>query len=171
MRCCIPEFAFDLDKLIDLLMTDKRTSPSNYALIVLSEGAKWEGYEGREVGEADAYGHKKKANVGEDLSDEIKRRTGEETIVSDLTYDLRSGSPDFVDKMVASTFAGMAVDCIHQKKHGVMMGIQGGCYGVTSIPDPKLGPRKVDVENMYNINRYRPTYTHKIGLPIFLTRA
>ena len=171
MRCCIPEFAFDLDKLIDLLMTDKRMSPSNYALIVLSEGAKWEGYQAREVGEADAYGHKKKANVGEDLSDEIKRRTGEETIVSDLTYDLRSGSPDFVDKMVASTFAGMAVDCIHQGKHGVMMGIEGGCYVVTEIPDPKLGPRKVDVENMYNINRYRPTYTHKIGLPIFLTRA
>lgn len=171
MRCCIPEFAFDLEKLIDLLMTDKRTSPSNYALIVLSEGAKWEGYQAREIGEADAYGHKKKANVGEDLSDEIKRRTGEETIVSDLTYDLRSGSPDFVDKMVASTFAGMAVDCIHQGKHGVMMGIQGGCYGITEIPDPKLGPRKVDVENMYNINRYRPTYTHKIGLPIFLTRA
>ncbi len=171
MRCCIPEYAFDLDKLIDLLMTDKRMSPSNYALIVLSEGAKWEGYQGREVGEADAYGHKKKANVGEDLSDEIKKRTGEETIVSDLTYDLRSGSPDFVDKMVASTFAGMAVDCIHQKKHGVMMGIEGGCYVVTAIPDPKLGPRKVDVKNMYNIDRYRPTYTNKIGLPIFLTRA
>jgi 6-phosphofructokinase len=171
MRCCIPEFAFDLDKLIDLLMTDKRMSPSNYALIVLSEGAKWEGYQAREVGEPDAYGHKKKANVGEDLSDEIKKRTGEETIVSDLTYDLRSGSPDFVDKMVASTFAGMAVDCIHQKKHGVMMGIEGGCYVVTAIPDPKLGPRRVDVKNMYNINRYRPTYTNKIGLPIFLTRA
>jgi 6-phosphofructokinase 1 len=171
MRCCIPEYAFDLEKLIDLLMTDKRMSPSNYALIVLSEGAKWEGYQAREIGEADAYGHKKKANVGEDLSDEIKKRTGEETIVSDLTYDLRSGSPDFVDKMVASTFAGMAVDCIHQKKHGVMMGIEGGCYVVTAIPDPKLGPRKVDVKNMYNINRYRPTYTNKIGLPIFLTRA
>ncbi|WP_180539677.1 6-phosphofructokinase [Nevskia soli] len=171
MRCCIPEYAFDLEKLIDLLMTDKRMSPSNYALIVLSEGAKWEGYQAREIGEADAYGHKKKANVGEDLSDEIKKRTGEETIVSDLTYDLRSGSPDFVDKMVASTFAGMAVDCIHQKKHGVMMGIEGGCYVVTAIPDPKLGPRRVDVKNMYNINRYRPTYTNKIGLPIFLTRA
>jgi 6-phosphofructokinase len=38
MRCCIPEYEFDLEKLIDLLMTDKRLSPSNYALILISEG-------------------------------------------------------------------------------------------------------------------------------------
>src|SRR5213594_2454620 len=88
-RCCLPEYKFDLQKLIDLLLRDKKNNPSNYALVVLSEGAEWQGYQVRETGEADAYGHKKKANVGEDLSDEIKRRTGEETIVSDLTYDLR----------------------------------------------------------------------------------
>jgi len=171
MRCCIPEYEFDLEKLIDLLMTDKRLSPSSYALIVLSEGAKWKGYQAKEFGEADAYGHRKKANVGEDLSDAIKSHTGEETIASDLTYDLRSGSPDFVDKMVASTFAGMAVDCIEKNTHGVMMGLSQGCYAVVPIPDPKLGPRKVDVATMYNTERYRPIYTNKIGLPIFLTRA
>jgi 6-phosphofructokinase 1 len=101
----------------------------------------------------------------------VKKITGEETIVSDLTYDLRSGSPDFVDKMVASTFAGMAVDCIQAGQHGVMMAISQGCYASVPIPDPKLGPRKVDVETMYNTDRYRPVYTHKLGLPIFLTRA
>jgi len=171
MRCCIPEHKFDLGKLIDLLMTDKRSTPSNYALIVLSEGAQWTGYNVREVGDPDAFGHRKKANVGEDLANEIQRRKGEETIVSDLTYDLRSGNPDFVDKMVASTFAGMAIDSIKEGRHGLMMGISEGRYAVVPIPDPKLGPRKVDVETMYNIERYRPTYTHKIGLPIFLTRA
>jgi 6-phosphofructokinase len=171
MRCCIPEYKVDLQKLIDLLMNDKRTTPSNYALIVLSEGAEWVGYQVRETGEADAFGHRKKANVGEDLSDEIKKRTGEETIVSDLTYDLRSGNPDFVDKMVASTFAGMAIDCIQHGTHGVMMAICGGCYAAEPIPDPKLGPRKVDVDMMYNKERYRPSYLSKMGLPIFLTRA
>jgi 6-phosphofructokinase len=171
MRCCIPEHKFDLEKLIDLIMFDKRQSPSNYALIVLSEGAEWVGHQSQEYGQADAYGHRKKSNIAEDLNDEIQKRTGEETIVSDLTYDLRSGSPDFVDKMVASTFAGMAIDCIREGKHGVMMGIAGGCYAVKPIPEPALGPRKVSVEDMYNTERYRPMYTHKIGLPIFLTRA
>ena len=170
-RCCLPEYKFDLQKLIDLLLKDKRSTPSNYSLVVLSEGAEWVGYHVRETGEADAFGHRKKANVGEDLSDEVKKRTGEETIVSDLTYDLRSGSPDFVDKMVASTFAGMAMGSIEHGQHGVMMAICGGCYAAAPIPDPKLGPRKVDVETMYNTERYRPSYENKIGLPIFLTRA
>ncbi len=141
LRCCIPEYRFNLEKLIDLLVNDKRNNPSSYALVVLSEGAEWEGYTVREYGEADAFGHRKKANVGEDLSDEIKRRTGEETIVSDLTYDLRGGSPDFVDKMVATTFAGMAIDCIEHNESGVMMAISEGRYATMPIPDPKLGPR------------------------------
>ncbi len=171
MRCCIPEYRFNLDRLIDVIMTDKRLTPSNYSLVVLSEGAQWEGYQARDVGEPDAFGHRKKANIGEVLSDEIQKRTGEETVVSDLTYDLRSGSPDFVDKMVASTFAGMAIDCVKEGRHGLMMGIAGGCYAAVPIPDPKLGPRKVDIPTMYNTERFRPFYADKMGLPIFLTRA
>jgi len=171
IRCAIPEYKVNLDKLIDLLMSDKQRNPSKYALVVLSEGAQWEGYKVQEYGEPDAYGHRKKASVAETLSTEIQRRTGEETVVSDLTYDLRSGSPDFVDRMVAATFAGMAMDAIQDGKHGLMTAINNGCYGMVPIPDPKLGPRHVEVGSMYNTERYRPTYDHKLGLPIFLTRA
>jgi len=171
LRCCIPEYRFNLQHLIELLLADKRDNPSNYALVILSEGAEWEGYEVHEYGDADAFGHRKKANVGEDLSEEIKKSTHEETIVSDLTYDLRSGSADFVDKLVASTFAGMAMDCIEKGDHGVMMALSHGCYAAVPIPDPKLGPRKVDIETMYNAARYRPNYAQKMGLPIFLTKA
>jgi len=171
VRCCIPEFKVKLEKLIDLLIKDKKNNPSNYSLVILSEGAEWEGYAVKEYGEPDAFGHRKKMSVAEDLSNEIKRMAGEETIVSDLTYDLRSGSPDFVDKMVAATFAGMAIDCIKAGSHGLMTAISNGCFTMAPIPDPKLGPRRVDVENMYNTERYRPRYDSKCGLPIFLTRA
>jgi len=171
MRCCIPEYKVNLNHLLELLCNDKRNNPSNYAMVLLSEGAEWEGYEIKEYGDPDAFGHRKKMNVGEALSDQVKKLTGEETIVSDLTYDLRSGSPDFVDKMVASTFAGMAIDCIEAGQHGVMMAISGGCYKAVPIPDPKLGPRQVEVATMYNTDRYRPIYAKKQGLPIFLTRA
>jgi 6-phosphofructokinase len=171
VRCCIPEYKVDLKKLIELLVTDKRNNPSNYSLAVLSEGAEWEGYTVKEYGEPDAFGHRKKMSVAEDLSNEIKSSTGEETIVSDLTYDLRSGSADFVDRMVASTFAGMAMDAIQEGKHGMMTAINSGCYSLATIPDPKLGPRHVEVESMYNTDRYRPTYDKKLSLPIFLTRA
>jgi 6-phosphofructokinase 1 len=171
MRCCIPEYKFKLDRLIDLLMHDKKDNPSNYSLCVLSEGAEWDGYNVREYGEADAFGHRKKASIAEDLSEEIKKRTGQETVISDLTYELRSGEPDFIDKLVASTFGNMALDCLQEGKHGVMMAINNGCFARVPIPDPKLGPRTIDVASMYNTERYRPNYAGKCGIPIFLTRA
>jgi ATP-dependent phosphofructokinase / diphosphate-dependent phosphofructokinase len=39
------------------------------------------------------------------------------------------------------------------------------------MPDPKLGPRRVDVGNAYNTERYRPMYANKLGVPVFLNRA
>jgi 6-phosphofructokinase 1 len=171
IRCVIPEHKVDLDRLIRLLLEEKRANPSNYALVVLSEGAAWEGYELQEYGQPDAYGHRKKASVAESLADQIKRRTGEETIVSDLTYDLRSGDPDFIDKLVALTFGNMAYDAVLDGKTGLMSALVDGCYDLVPIPDPKLGPRKLDVATTYSTERYRPIYANKRGLPVFLNRA
>ena len=171
IRCIIPEYKVNLDKLIALLMEEKGKNPSNYALVVMSEGASWEGYQVQEYGEPDAYGHRKKASVAESLAEEIKRRTGEETIVSDLTYDLRSGDPDFIDKLIAMTFANIAYDAMLEGKTGLMAALVDGRYDLVPIPDPKLGPRKVDIASSYNTERYRPIYANKRGLPIFLNRA
>ena len=171
IRCCIPESLFDLDELIKVLVTDKKKNPSRYSLIVLSEGASWVGHEVQEYGEADAYGHRKKVNVAEAFSDQVKLRTGEDTLVSDLTYDLRSGSPDFLDKMIAYTFATMAVECISDRGSGRMMAIRNGCYSDIEIPDPQQGARRVDVDTMYNRKRFRPHYQGKKGLPVFMTRV
>ncbi|MEO8100835.1 MAG: 6-phosphofructokinase [Acidobacteriota bacterium] len=171
IRCCIPEFEVNLAKLIDLLLVEKKSTSSNYVLVVLSEGAHWQGYQVMEYGEPDAFGHRRKASVAEALSNEIGRRTGEESIVSDLTYDLRSGEPDFVDKMIAATFGNIAMDAVLAGRSGLMAAIVGGCYTLAPMPDPALGPRRVDVETMYNTDRYRPKYSDKLGLPVFLTRA
>jgi ATP-dependent phosphofructokinase / diphosphate-dependent phosphofructokinase len=171
VRCVVPEYKVNIDKLIRLLVEEKQANPSNYALVVLSEGAEWEGYQMREYGEADAYGHRKKASVAESLADEIKRRTGEETMTSDLTYDLRSGDPDFVDKLVGLTFGNMAYDAMLDGESGLMSAVVKGCFELVPIPDPKLGPRKLDIATMYNIERYRPMYANKRGLPVFLQRV
>ena len=168
IRCLIPEFKPKIENVVDLLLRDKRSNPSSYALVVMSEGAQWEGYQVQEYGEPDAFGHRKKASVAESLSDEIKRRTGEETIVSDLTYDLRSGDPDFVDKLVASTFGTMALDAALDGQSGLMSALVNGKYDLVAIPDPKLGPRRIDVASMYNTDRLRPIYADKRGMPVFL---
>lgn len=168
IRCCIPEHVFDLDRLLALLMEDKRENPSNYTLVVLSEGATWEGRTVQEYGDPDAYGHRKKMSVGEALSQEVKKRLNEETVVSDLTYDLRGGPPDFIDRLVATTFAAMAVECIADGGSGRMMALQKGCYVDAEIPGPGGKSRSVEVGRMYDTATFLPKRDRKAGAPIFL---
>lgn len=169
IRCVIPEFDVSLDKLLELLSYEKIHTSSNYALVVISEGAKWEGYD--PVEGVDATGHLIRGNNAEVLKRIIADRYHDESIASDLTYDLRSGEPDFVDKLVATTFGNIAVDAILAKQHGFMTALASGRYTLASLPNPKHGPRKVDVDELYNKERYRPKYADKLGFPIFLTGA
>jgi 6-phosphofructokinase 1 len=121
-----------------------------------------------DVGDADAFGHRHKANVGEVLARELKQRTGIEAVASELTYDLRSGEPDSLDAMVAITFANVAMDLVEAGQTGRMVGIRDGKYAHTTLPDPTLGPRRVDVTTMYNVDRFRPRYDGKLGDPLLL---
>ena len=167
-RCVIPEVEFDLDRLIAILAQDKRDNPSKYSFVIASEGAVWKGQSVADFGEADAYGHKKKVDIGHALAEEIKKRTGDDTMSSDLTYDLRSGEADMLDQIVATTFANIAMDLIRDGVKGRMTAIVDGKYAHSPLPDPKIGPRKVDVATMYNIERFRPNYSGKVGLPLLL---
>ena len=170
-RCLIPEHTFDLDRLCRLLLEDKRNTPSNYSLVVASEGARWAGLRAAEFGEADAYGHRKKLDIGHALAEEIKRRTGADTMASDLTYDLRSGDPDALDQVVATTFANLALDLVADGVTGRLVAVQEGRYTHTALPDPAQGPRQVDVARLYNTERYRPHYAGKLGAPLLLSPA
>jgi 6-phosphofructokinase 1 len=167
-RCVIPEAPYDLDALSQLLAADHAANPSHYAFVITAEGAIWKGAQMTDVGGADAFGHRHKANVGEALAAELRERTGVETLASELTYDLRSGEPDFIDSLVATTFANIAMDLVESGVTGRMMAIQGGKYAHTALPDPALGPRRVDVAAMYNEARFRPRYDGKLGDPMLL---
>jgi 6-phosphofructokinase 1 len=167
-RCLIPEAPFDLERLVAVLAGDHRSNPSRYAFVIAAEGAMWEGGSLAEYGEADAYGHRHKVNVGEALAEEIRRRTGIETVSSELTYDLRSGEADSLDQMVAITFANVAMDLIADDQKGRMVAIRDGHYAHTVLPDPNIGPRSVDVPRLYAVDRFRPIYSGKLGEPLLL---
>jgi 6-phosphofructokinase len=167
-RCVIPEAPYDLDALATILATDHAANPSRYSFVITAEGAIWKGARMTDVGGADAFGHRHKANVGEALAEELRRRTGIETLASELTYDLRSGEPDSLDALVATTFANIAMDLVESGVTGRMMAIQDGKYAHTELPDPTLGPRRVDVPTMYNVERFRARYDGKLGDPMLL---
>ena len=168
-RCVLPEIDFDLERLTQILVEDKRNNPSRYSFVIASEGAVWKGQKVAEFGEADAYGHKKKEDIGHALAEEIRARTGEDTMSSDLTYDLRSGEADALDQMIAFTFANLAMDLVRDGIRGRLVAIQDGKYTHAPLPDPGLGPRTVDVEQMYNLERFRPHYSDKLGVPLLLS--
>jgi ATP-dependent phosphofructokinase / diphosphate-dependent phosphofructokinase len=165
-RCLIPEYPFDLDHVAEILSHDKQENLSHYAVVVVSEGAVWKQGNVAEYGEADAYGHRKKADIGQVLGDEIRRRTGDEIMISDLTYDLRSGEPDAIDQLVAITFANIAVEMLFDGVTGRMVAVQNGCYAHAPLPAGSLGARKVDIPSLYNTERYRPSYASKLGAPL-----
>jgi ATP-dependent phosphofructokinase / diphosphate-dependent phosphofructokinase len=167
-RCVIPEAPYDLDALAAILAADHAANPSHYSFVITAEGAIWHGAKVSDIGEADAFGHRHKANVGEALAYELRARTGIETLASELTYDLRSGEPDSIDSMVATTFANVAMDLVESGITARMVAIQDGKYAHTNLPDPKLGPRRVDVPVMYNATRFRPRYDGKLGDPMLL---
>ena len=170
-RCVIPEAPFDLEALASILTEDWHNNPSNYSFVIASEGAMWTGGTLPEIGDADSFGHRHKADVGYALAGELKRRTGIETVHSDLTYDLRSGDPDALDQMVAITFANVAVDLLADGKTGRMVAIRDGKYSHAPLPARSLGARQIDVAAMYNTERFRPRYEAKLGSPLLLGPA
>jgi 6-phosphofructokinase 1 len=169
-RCVIPEHPFDLDRLCTLLLDDKRQNPSRYAFVIAAEGATWAGRDEEREGWRDADGRRHRANVGEVLAAELRAGTGQDTMHSDLTYDLRSGHPDALDQTVATTFANVALDLLAEGMSGRMVAVRGGCYAVAELPDRELGARQVDVESLYDVERCRPRYGGKLGAPMLLSR-
>lgn len=169
-RCVIPEAPYDLDALAAILAEDHALNPSRYALLIAAEGALWAGAGGADLGEADAFGHRRKANVGEALASELRARTGIEAVSSELTYDLRSGEPDMLDAMVAATFANVAMDLIRDGITGRMVAILEGKYAHSALADAARPPRRVDVATEYDTRRFRPTYANRLGDPLLLTR-
>jgi 6-phosphofructokinase 1 len=167
-RCVIPEAPYDLDALASLLADDHRLSPSHYAIVVAAEGAIWHGASLEELGEADAFGHRRKADVGEALAAELTQRTGIESLAIELTYDLRSGQPDALDQIVATTFANVAMDLLADGQFGRMVAIRDGKYAETALATTESAPRRVDVDAMYNRERFRPRYDGRIGRPLLL---
>jgi 6-phosphofructokinase 1 len=109
--------------------------------------------------------------VGEVLAGQLTRLTGIEALAIELTYDLRSGQPDALDQIVATTFANVAMDLLADGQFGRMVALRDGKYAETSLASTNSAPRRVDVEGMYNVERFRPRYDGRIGRPLLLVAS
>ncbi len=167
-RAIISEVPFDPERLADLIMQDKNSNPSNYAVITMSEGAHMVGGMVVEYGEADAYGHRKLGGIGEITGQALKRLTGENIIYQRFAYLMRSGAPDALDLMVASNYAQLAVDLIIGGTSGRMVALRDGNYTHVPMSTVASGLKRVDVDELYDEINYKPKVRQVLGKPMFL---
>jgi ATP-dependent phosphofructokinase / diphosphate-dependent phosphofructokinase len=167
-RAIISEVPFDIERLAKLVVGDKRRNPSNYAMVVMSEGASMIGGQVVEYGQEDAYGHKKLGGIGQITGAALKQITGIDIVQQQLAYLMRAGAPDSLDRMVAISYASLAVDQLLQGHSGRMVALQNGQYTTVPVDTCTQGLKRVDVVELYDTKQYRPKVSHMIGKPMFL---
>lgn len=167
-RAIISEVPFDPERLAELVMRDKSANPSNYAMVTISEGAHIIGGKVVEFGEADAYGHRRLGGIGEIAGEALKKLTGQAIINQRLSYLMRSGAPDALDLMVAVNYANMAMGLVTNGVSGRMVSLRDGTYTHIPMSHVTSGVKRVDVDELYDKEAYRPKVRNVLGKPMFL---
>jgi 6-phosphofructokinase 1 len=167
-RAVIPEVPFDAERLCRLLTEDRARNPSNYAVMTISEGSVPTGGSVMESGEADAFGHRKLGGIGVAVAQEIRHLTGINIMYQQLGYVIRSGQPDSLDRMVATSYGVLALDEIAKGRAGRLVCLQGGIYSSVPLDIVAGGQRHVDVDALYDSENYRPKVREMMGKPMFL---
>ena len=167
-RAIISEVPFDIEKLAAFLLRDKRDNPSNYCIMTISEGAREVGSAPGQAGETNAFGRKKPSGIGRLTSDKLQEITREEILFQQLSYLMRSGEPDSLDRMVAISFGQLAMSLVLEHRFGRMAALRGGNYTHVPLNRVIAGVKQVDVDEMYDAEQYRPKIADMHGKPMFL---
>jgi 6-phosphofructokinase 1 len=175
-RCVIPEYKFDIEQLTQLLIDDRKKNPSRYSVVLVSEGAMFQGGEMVFKEETtDAFGHKKLGGIGDLVSEEITRISGKfnggksiNVINQKLGYLVRGGDPDAIDSIVPMAYGNLALDLILGKVHGRLVVLKNGRYDNMPIDAVTASKKLVNVKEHYNTDRLRPHYRSFEMKPLFL---
>lgn len=178
-RCVIPEYKFNMDHLTDLMCSDRRRNPSRYAIVLVSEGATFEGgemvFEGRAT---DAYGHAKLGGIGDHVAAALKSNSPKfndgksvDVLNQKLGYMVRGGDPDALDSIVPMVYGNLALDLVLKGQHGRLVALREGRY--THVPLDVITSTKkvVDLEELYDTERYRPKYENFENKPAFVVAS
>lgn len=175
-RCVIPEYKFNIDRLAELLVYDRNRNPSKYAVVLVSEGAVFEGEEMVFLDKTtDAYGHAKLGGIGDLVSARLAELTGQynngkpiNIINQKLGYMVRAGDPDAIDSIVPMAYGNLALNLAMKKVHGRLVVLKNGRYDNMPV-DVIIGKKKVvDIATYYNCQRLRPHYESFEMKPLFI---
>ena len=170
-RVVIPEHHFDIEKLTELLVKDRRKNTSNYSMLLISEGAIFDGSEMIfENDQTDGFGHKKLGGIGDLVSQQIrelspKYNNGQEVQIINqrLGYLVRSGAPDATDAIVAVAYGNVAMNLINEGRFGRMVCLRDGTYDSVEMDVITATKKLVNIDKFYNIEKYRPNFKNFLG--------
>jgi len=175
-RCVIPEFKFNIERLVELLMYDRSHNPSHYAVVLVSEGAMFEGGEMVFTDRStDDFGHMKLGGIGDLISARLKEMTAEhnngrmvDTVNQKLAYLVRCGDPDAIDSIVPMAYGNLALDLVLKKVHGRLVVLKNGRYDNIPVDIVASTKKTVNVERFYNTDRLRPKFESFEMNPLFI---
>src|SRR5215207_9103963 len=175
-RCVIPEFKFNIEHLAELLMNDRKLNPSHYSVVLVSEGAMFEG--GEMVFKdktTDAFGHAKLGGIGDLISERLKDMTANynngrsvDTVTQKLGYLVRCGDPDAIDSIVPMAYGNLALDLVLKKIHGRLVVLKNGRYDNIPVDIVTSTKKTVNVDRFYNRERLRPKFESFEMTPLFI---
>jgi 6-phosphofructokinase len=175
-RCVIPEHKFDIEQLTELLVYDRNRNPSKYSVVLVSEGAMFEGGEMTFVDKTtDAFGHAKLGGIGDLVSAELKERSAKynngksiNVINQKLGYMVRGGDPDAIDSIVPMAYGNLALDLLLKGVHGRLVVLRNGRYDNLPLDVIVSTKKVVNVKKYYNTERLRPHF-HSVEMnPLFI---
>lgn len=175
-RCVIPEFKFNIEQLTELMVEDRKRNPSKYAVVLVSEGAMFQGGEMVfQTASTDAFGHAKLGGIGDLISAEIKELSAKfnrgkpiNVINQRLGYLVRGGDPDAIDSIVPMAYGNLALDLILQGIHGRLVVLKNGRYDNVPLDVVTASKKTVNVDKHYNKERLRPRYANFQMQPLFI---
>ena len=175
-RCLIPESPFDIELLAELLSEDRRNNPSNYSIVLISEGATFAGGEMKFEGmETDMFGHAKLGGIGDEvalglknISPKFNNGSRVNVINQKLGYMVRCGDPDFIDSVVPTAYGNLAFDLILKGLDGRLVVLKNGRYDHVPIEVVTDSKKFVNVDKYYNKERLHPYYKNFDMLPLFI---
>lgn len=175
-RCVIPEHKFNIERLTELMVADRNSNPSKYSVVIVSEGAVFEG--GEMVFEdtaTDAFGHAKLGGIGDlvsahlrDLSVKYNHGKAINVVNQRLGYLVRGGDPDAIDSIVPMAYGNLALDLILKRIHGRLVVLKNGRYDNMPIDVIAKTKKSVNVAKYYNTERLRPSYASFEMCPLFI---
>ena len=175
-RCVIPEYKFSIDRLAELLVFDRNRNPSKYSVVLISEGAMFEGGEMVFADKTtDAYGHAKLGGIGDLVSARVQELTAQynngkriNIVNQKLGYMVRGGDPDAIDSVVPMAYGNLALDLLLKGVHGRLVVLRNGRYDNMPIDVVAKNKKLVQVDKYYNTERLRPKYESFEMQPLFI---